>query len=324
MLRLGSDSSGPTLRSAISAFCFFTAVVAAPHGPARANSGAPDFDADRAFSYLEAQTSFGPRAPGAAGHGRALDYLCEFLAKRGARVVRQNFSVRAADSTVVATNIIAKFHERVEPRVLLCAHWDTRPWADSDPDSSRRTEPVLGANDGASGVAVLMEVANTLAEGTPLCGVDVVLFDAEDMGGRDGLEYALGSRYYVSAMSDPPAAVILLDLVGDSDLTLPLERYSYDSFPELAGAIWETAGELGLSQFRSEPHKYVYDDHVPFLQAGVPAVDVVDIEYEYWHTTADTPDKCSPRSLSAPGTLLLHILYDSESPLPSILEGYRP
>jgi Zn-dependent M28 family amino/carboxypeptidase len=248
----------------------------------------------------------------------------DFFAKRGARVSGQDFSVQFSDSTLTATNVIARFHERLKPRILLCAHWDTRPWADSDPDSSRRGEPVPGANDGASGVAVLMEITHKLAERTPLCGVDVVLFDAEDMGGRHGLDYALGSRHYVSSMTDPPAAVILLDLVGDADLDLPLERYSLDSFPEMAKAIWDAAGRIGLSQFRPEPHEYVYDDHVPFLQAGIPAVDIVDIRYEYWHTTADTPDKCSPLSLSAPGTLLLHLLYDAESPLPSILEGNTP
>jgi Zn-dependent M28 family amino/carboxypeptidase len=169
-----------------------------------------------------------------------------------------------------------------------------------------------------------MEVANALAKHTPVCGVDIVLFDAEDMGGRHGLDYALGSRHFVSAMMKPPAAALLVDLVGDADLDLPVERYSLDHAPELVEAVWGAAESLGIKQFRREPHKYVYDDHVPFLLAGVPSVDIVDIEYEYWHTVEDTPDKCSPESLAAVGRLLIHLLFDSGSPLPTVFEQDTP
>jgi hypothetical protein len=323
MLRQGSDSSR---RSGLFAAAplVLAALITAFTPPECAASGERAFDAARAFSYLEAQDAFGPRAPGFEGRGPALDYLCGFFAKRGAHVDRQSFALEIAGSTFVATNVVAAFHRRIQPRVLLCAHWDTRPWADGDPDSSRHEEPVPGANDGASGVAVLMEVANALAERTPLCGVDIVLFDAEDMGGRHGLDYALGSKHYASVMTEPPAAVILIDLVGDAELDLPVERYSLDHSPGLVGAVWGAAERLGLSQFGSKPHSYVYDDHVPFLLAGIPAVDIVDIEYEHWHTVSDTPDKCSPESLKAVGTLILHLLYDPGSPLPPFLEGDRP
>jgi Zn-dependent M28 family amino/carboxypeptidase len=197
---------------------------------------------------------------------------------------------------------------------LIGAHWDTRPWADADPDSSVHDEPILGANDGASGVAVLLEIANALASRVPVCAVDLAFFDAEDLGGRDGQQFALGSAHYVSVMREPPSAVIVIDLIGDRDLDIPVERYSQDLAPALVKVVWDAAGSLGISQFRDEPHKYILDDHVPFLGAGVPAVDIIDIEYEYWHTLDDTPDKCSPASLDAVGTLLLHLLYSPEGP----------
>lgn len=284
------------------------------------NSGEPVFDEARAFSYLEAQCRFGPRVPGSVGHRRTLEYLCAFLEERRAQVIKQPFVVQAADSSINATNLIARFFPRITPRLLLCAHYDTRPWADSDPDTLKRMEPVPGANDGASGVAVLLEVANALASRTPQCAVDIALFDAEDMGGRHGLDYALGSSHYVSQLSEFPSAAILVDLVGYAELDLPVERYSSEMAPSLVAAVWGAASRIGLSQFRADPHKYVFDDHVPLLLAGIPAVNIVDIEYPYWHTVEDTPDKCSPASLDAVGTLLLHLLYHSDSPLPAELK----
>lgn len=321
MHRPGSGSKSKLRLPGAASLCAAAVLFLSLHLSALAGQGRPAFEGERAYSYLERQHEFGPRTPGSAGHDLALEYLSAFFEKRRAHVTRQPFAVQTGDSSIAATNIIARFHSGIAPRVLLCAHWDSRPWADSDPDSTKRGEPVPGANDGGSGVAVLMEVANALAAETPLCGADIVLFDAEDMGGRHGLDYALGSQYYVSMMTVPPAAAILLDMIGDADLDLPVERYSMDTSPELVRAVWESAGRLGLSQFRLEPNKYVYDDHVPLLLAGVPSVDIVDIEYEYWHTVADTPDKCSPASLTAVGTLLLYLLYDGDSPLPSFLEG---
>jgi len=320
MRRSGSGSRRSCRGLRAAALAGFLAAAANLGGAAAAGDApGPGFDGERAFSYLEAQCALGPRIPGSEGHAKALAYLETFFRDRGADVRRQLFTVETGESTVVCENLVATFFRGIGPKLLLCAHYDTRPWADAESDSARRVQPVPGANDGASGVAVLMEVANALASRTPLFCVEVALFDAEDMGGRRGLDYALGSSHYVTKAKDPPAAAILVDMVGDRDLTLKIERYSKDYAPSLSKAVWEAAGALGLEQFSGDLGDYIYDDHVPLLTAGIPAVDIIDLDYDFWHTTEDTPDKCSPESLKAVGTLILHLLYDPESPLLPLL-----
>jgi glutaminyl-peptide cyclotransferase len=301
------------LRWAIAAGFFLAALQWLHPAALYASPKTPRFEPDRAFSYIEAQCAFGPRPPGSAAHDRTGQYLAKFLRKRGAEVTEQSFVVSVGDSSVNLTNIVGTFYPELRPRVALCAHWDTRPWADMEPDSSRRSEPILGANDGGSGVAVLMEVANALASRAPIYGVDLVLFDGEDMGGRYGLDYALGAKQFVSRAEVLPAAAILIDMVADRDVDLPVEGYSQKLAPALAGIVWRTARGLGLSEFRSDTGSYVFDDHVPLLIAGVPAIDIIDMDYPYWHTLSDTPENCSPAGLDAVGTLLLHLLYSPEA-----------
>lgn len=212
---------------------------------------------------------------------------------------------------VELTNIIASFYPEKRRRLLLCAHWDTRPFADRDPDTSLRAQPILGANDGASGVAVLLELSRIISQSEPAWGVDMVLFDGEDGGQEGDVEgFCLGSKYFArNRGSYRPEFGILLDMIGDEDLTVYREGYSSRHAPRYVDLIWSAAKDLGLSCFNDSVKHVVYDDHVPLLSAGIPAVDLIDFDYPFWHTTSDTPDKCSPESLQKIGDLLLEILY---------------
>jgi hypothetical protein len=209
------------------------------------------------------------------------------------------------------SNIVASFNPEKARRVLLCAHWDTRPFADQDPDTALRAEPILGANDGASGVAVLLEIARAISRSEPLLGVDIVLFDGEDGGSPGDQEgFCLGSKHFARVKGDyQPEFGILVDMVGDKDLVLYKEAYSARHARELTDSVWSKARQMGLLCFRDSVKHAVYDDHVPLLGAGIRVIDLIDFDYPYWHTTSDTPDKCSPESLQKIGDLLLHILY---------------
>lgn len=292
---------------------FYTAVTAAPTGQSR-----PSFDSLRAFSYLEKQVAFGPRNPGSPGHKQCKDFLVGELKKFHGLVEEQSFihydTFREISMTM--TNIIARFSQGVEPRILLCAHWDTRPFADQDKNPANRTKPILGANDGASGVAVLLEIARQISEHPPKAGVDIVLFDGEDYGREGHLdEYFVGSRYFAENNSDIyPLFGILIDMVGDAELRLPIEGYSNEFAPEVVEKVWNTAAVLGYSQFVDQVETYISDDHIILNSAGIPTIDIIDMNYpnereNYWHTLEDTPDKCSPASLKAVGEVLLEVIY---------------
>jgi len=276
----------------------------------------PFFDGNLAFEYLTAQTGFGPRNPGSEGAAACRDYLVAELSKTTDRVIRQPFTFTDTllDKSYEMTNIIASFN--LDPpegkRIMLTAHWDTRPFADKDPDPDRRMEPIAGANDGASGVAVLLQTARILKEFPPSIGIDIVLFDGEDYGEEGNLNYyCLGSKYFTRNIGAyRPVYAILLDLVGDKDLRLPKEGNSMLYAPKLTERIWNIANDYGLSAFVDEIGSSIYDDHLILNQVGIKAVDIIDFDYAYWHTTADTPDKCSPENLAQVGTLLMALIYE--------------
>ncbi len=290
----------------ISALCLmFTAVAA------------QSFDGHRAYEYLKQQVAFGPRNPGSEGHQRCRQFLVRELSRFAARVQEQPFmhydEVRGLSLTL--TNIIARFNPGVEPRILLCAHWDTRPMADRDPEKTNRKKPIPGANDGASGVAVLLEIARQLSQNPPAIGVDIVLFDGEDYGREGHLEeYFLGSRHFVKNNKGFfPRYAILLDMVGDAQLELPIEAYSAQYAPDVVEKVWGLAAELGIPQFVYESGIHVNDDHVILNQGGIPTINIIDFAYpdqshRYWHTLEDTPDKCSPASLQAVGEVLMELI----------------
>jgi glutaminyl-peptide cyclotransferase len=272
------------------------------------------FDGTRAFALLQEQCDFGPRFPGSEGHAKTRQYLLDKLLEQTVFVKTQNFIHPAQNVEMQMTNIIASFHPDKKKRVLLCAHWDTRPFADKDPDSTLRKHPVPGANDGASGVAVLLEVARIISLREPSWGVDIVFFDAEDGGEEGDLPgYCLGSTHFAGNLGDyRPEFGILLDMIGDKELTVYKEGYSYSYATRYVELIWSKAKGLGLSCFKDSVKHTVYDDHVPLLNAGIPTIDLIDFDYPYWHTTSDTPDKCSPESLQKIGDLILEILYDGK------------
>ena len=210
------------------------------------------------------------------------------------------------------TNIIASFYPEMKKRVILCAHWDTQPFADKDPNPQNRSQPILGANDGASGVALLLEIASLLSANKPKLGVDIVFFDAEDYGTEDRLDmYCLGSQFFSRNLGDyRPEFGILVDLIADEDLELYREGYSDRYAKEIVDLIWNRAKELNLKSFRDSVKHWVLDDHIPLLQAGIPCIDIIDLDYPYWDTLEDTPDKCSPQSLKEVGEVIISILYE--------------
>ena len=274
------------------------------------------FNKSSAFAYLEKQCSFGPRNPGSPGHKSCRDFLRNELKGFSSSVESQQFlhTDRKLGKSLRMTNIIASFDvqsSQAKP-ILLCAHWDTRPRADRDPDIGNRDTPIAGANDGASGVAVLLEIARCLSELAPPQPVTIVLFDGEDYGEEGQLEdYCLGSKYFASTLSgDEYKFAILLDMIGDKDLSIPIEGYSARVAPDLVNLIWRRAGKLGIKAFRQRAGHDVYDDHWPLIQAGIPSIDIIDFEYPYWHTLQDTPDKCSPESLKAVGDVLMDVIYN--------------
>ena len=257
----------------------------------------PDFDGERAYSDVKYQVSLGPRIPGTPGQDQILKWLNEELSQYKWKVELQVHEIKGK----TITNLVASRGEEGQ-YILLGAHYDTRIFADLDPDPGLRNSPVPGANDGGSGVAVLLEMARILPDDLPI-PVQIVFFDAEDNGGIGDWDWILGSRAFVQQLEIPPEAAIIVDMVGDADLKIYKEHNSNDDLME---QIWEKARLLGYDEvFLSEYKFSVLDDHTPFIEAGIPAVDIIDLDYPYWHTTADTADKVSVESLQIVGDTLL-------------------
>jgi len=278
--------------------------------PGKKQEKTPPFDAGRAFGHLERQVAFGPRVPGTKAHDTAAEWIESTLREYTASVRRQPFSGTFGGVEADMENIVASFYPDKGERILLCAHWDSRHHADRDPDPANHTEPVPGANDGASGVAVLLEIAAVLSEHEPPVGVDLAFFDGEDGGSYgDTTTWLLGSRYFADAMpaSYRPKYALLLDMIGDRDLALSRDINSMFAAPALWERVESACAALGIPIQPGEMD--ITDDHIPLIRRGIPAVDLIDFEYPWWHTAADTPDKCSPESLHAIGRLVLTIVY---------------
>jgi glutaminyl-peptide cyclotransferase len=278
-----------------------------------ASSFPPKFDGIEAFGDLVDQCELGPRNPGSEGHERAKDYLLDKLRRYTNLVRTQEFVYQdtSQKAKLRLTNIITSFYPEENRRILLCAHWDTRPTADRDPDSSLRDRPILGANDGASGVAVLLEIARIVSQKKPKWGVDIIFFDGEDYGPEGELEkFCLGSKYFAKNKGEyKPKFGLLLDMIGDKDLYIYKEGYSTRYAKEVVDLVWGTAQKLEIKCFNDSTKHFIYDDHIPLLEAGIPCIDLIDFDYPYWHTIQDTPDKCSPESLRKIGEVLIEILY---------------
>ncbi len=273
-----------------------------------------EFKGDRAYQYLKEQCQFGPRNPGSYGHQALKKYLLDFFSAYTNLVKSQDFiwEDTTENLRLELSNIIVSFYPGEKKRVLLCAHWDTRPWADKDSDPANNFTPISGANDGASGVAVLMELASIISKRKPRYGVDIVFFDAEDFGSdKHPDRWCLGSNYFSRNLGEYKASFgILLDMVGDKDLQIYKEGYSNRYAKDIVELVWRKAEKLSISNFRPEIKHFVIDDHLFLIQAGIPCIDLIDFDYPYWHTLQDTPDKCSPESLEKVGKVLLKVLYD--------------
>lgn len=288
----------------------------------------PDFDVDSAYDFVEAQVGFGSREPNSRGHKQTRDYLIEtlqgFAGHNG--VYAQNFELIGYDSEKLElTNIIAAFNPTAKDRILLAAHWDTRPRAEEDEDISRQDEPIIGADDGGSGVGVLLELARIFSEHNPPIGVDIILFDGEDYGIPSDLNnYFLGARHWSANPPVPgysPRFGILLDMVGGRGATFPKEGFSRRYAPMLVDNVWKVALELGYDDyFLDVEGPPVADDHLVVNQlARIPMIDIIHyttpdgekvVFPPYWHTHNDSMEIIDKSTLNAVGSILLEIIYN--------------
>jgi glutaminyl-peptide cyclotransferase len=276
----------------------------------------PDFDKDRAFQSLEKQVAFGPRVPGMRGHAQCLDYIVESLRPLADSVEKQSFRMTLDGRALMMTNVVARWKgSSTRPGVLLSAHWDTRPTADQEQDPVRAATPIPGANDGASGVAVLLESARALKQSPPPVPVMMVFFDGEDYG--PGLDRMfLGARYFADHLpADVPKKGVLLDMIGDRDLRVPREPNSVQNAREVVDEVYGVARQLGLDTHFPPVGTGIpiEDDHLPLQRKGLKIIDLIDFDYgpgnSFWHTLDDTPDKCSATSLKMVGDVVLTWVY---------------
>jgi len=285
-------------------------VVAASATPTISPYG---FDATRSFSDLKTQVDFGPRYSGSDGYPKMRDWLQKSLSDAsGIPAKRQDFSAKPGAKTLPMSNIYVQFNPGARTQVLLCAHWDTRPTADQEVDPAKKKMPIPGADDGASGVAVLLEVARAFKAKAPTCGVQIVFFDGEDYGPGEAQMY-LGAKVWAKSAPLPqPTYAILIDMIGDKSLQIYREQASESKAPEINDKVWNAAAALRVSGFENTVKYGISDDHIPLQEAGIKAIDLIDFDYGSWHTLDDTPDKCSPDSLRAVGDVLSKVVYDEK------------
>jgi glutaminyl-peptide cyclotransferase len=285
----------------------------AVHMAAASQPTVPDFDAEDSFDMLKEQCAFGPRVPNTVGHERGKEYIVNTLKPYVDQVVSQNFTYHdsSRDVTLNLTNILGIINPGGSDKILLCAHWDTRPTADEDFDVANRSKPIPGADDGASGVAVLLELAKVFHKTKPKAEVILAFWDAEDWGPDDPHMY-IGAHYFSEHPGDlKPTKAVLIDMIGNKGVTVPREQYSEQKEPALMDEFYADAQSLGYSQqFPNTAGQEITDDHWPMIEAGIPTIDLIDFNYAYWHTLQDTPDKCSPDSLNIIGRTLELFVYD--------------
>lgn len=290
-------------------FIFLITISACKVSPSSTSYDDLSFDGDRAFVDLSYQVSLGPRYPGSEGHSLTRDWLVDSLHEIGWLSEIQISEYQGSK----IYNIIGYRNAVIDPDkpwIVIGAHYDTRRYADRDPVISNQISPVLGANDGASGVAVLLELARSLPEELD-CQVWLAFFDAEDNGGINGWDWIIGSNFFVKNLTQFPDAVVIVDMVGDVDQQLYVEL---NSDLELAKEIWGKAAELGVNTFIYEPKHRIIDDHINFLMLEIPTVDIIDFDYPYWHTTDDTLENVSAESLQNVGDVLLLWVVDQRAP----------
>ncbi len=288
----------------------------------------PQFNADSAYNYVAKQLEFGPRVPGSEAHKQCAEWFIDFFNDKADTVYVQDFRTRLYNGNGIdGKNIIAAFNPEAKKRILLAAHWDSRPFADHDPDEKNWNTPIDGANDGASGVGVLMEIARLMKETPTNVGVDIILFDLEDYGAPYYLnlmtndDWALGSQYW----SKNPHIYnyrayfgILLDMVGAPNAKFPKEYYSQQFAPALSNDVWRIAREIGYSDyFTNELGHPINDDHIYVnVHARIPMIDIIHLEnnsessfYPYWHTVKDNIEQIDPKTLGMVGDVVVNVIY---------------
>ena len=276
-----------------------------------------DVDGARAQARVVHQVGLGPRVPGTDGHAAMVEWLAGELSRLGARPERQVFTDSTLGRALPLCNLIARYGPARGRRIALAAHYDTRPWCDQDPDFGLRKNPLPGANDGGSGVAVLLEVAELLSRKAPPVGVDLVFFDGEDQGEASRPEqFSLGARGYAARLAPPgsdarPVAAFVFDMVGDRDLAIHPEGQSAERAANLSALVLDAARATRARSFLPTPKYTLTDDHVPLLEAGLPAVDIIDFDYPAWHTHLDLPDQTSAASLAEVAKVAAWIVYRS-------------
>ena len=271
----------------------------------------PEFSVDSAWAYLERQVAFGPRVPGTTGHAAQLAWMDEFLRARADTVIRQPFTHTASNGrTLEMTNLFARFRPGERNRILILAHWDTRPTADSERDAARRAQPIPGANDGASGVAVLLELANVLSRHSAPVGVDLLFVDGEDYG-PDAEDMYLGAKHFAASMAGyRPLYGVLLDMIADQSPRFPIEGHSQDRAPEVVERVWRQAEDLGHGTVFVREHGIaISDDHLPLNDAGIRTIDIIDFDYAPWHTLDDDLEHVAPRGLGIVGSVLTALIF---------------
>lgn len=290
----------------------------------------PQFNADSAYFYVDRQVAFGPRTPGSAAHAECAGWMEETLLRFADQVIVQDFKARVYSNKMYdGKNIIAVFNPDKQYRILLCAHWDSRPFADHDPDPANHQKPIDGANDGASGTGVLMEIARQLSIQKPSVGVDIVLFDLEDYGPPQDKQtqestdmWGLGSQHWSKNPHTPRYTAnfgILLDMVGAADATFPLEGFSMYYAPDINKKVWDIASRLGYGdRFVFEQGGYITDDHY-FVNriARIPTINIIHLDpnssngsfFEYWHTVKDNMETIDRNTLGIVGEVVLNVVY---------------
>jgi len=283
----------------------------------------PPFDGKRAMDLLVTQCSFGPRFPGSEGHSQMKKFMKDFLypLADSLYIMNEKISHPYERRYITLTNYMARFNLEADYRIMLMAHWDTREFADQDPDPKNRSLPIIGANDGASGVAVLLAMAEILHILPPInIGIDILFVDGEDMGkSGDPDKFGLGTQAFAKHVPEPrPQFAICIDMVADHEQHFPIEYFSLQQAPEVVQEVWTLANDLGYTQFENIIGKAVMDDHYYLYKyAKIPAIDIIDFEYpnkhiNYWHTLKDIPENCSKESLEVVGSVITHFIYKQD------------
>jgi glutaminyl-peptide cyclotransferase len=309
--------------------------------PEKKEISAPLFQADSAFAHIEKQVAFGPRVPGTQAHKACGDWLVGYLKAAGATVTEQSTTLKTFEGTTIPVrNIIGSFNPEKTNRIMLCAHWDSRPYGDKDKDSQKWNKPIDGANDGGSGVGVLLEIARQLHSAPTQVGIDIVLFDAEDLGTAEFAEgkqevlndgftssWCLGSQYWAKQKHTDNYNArfgILLDMVGAENATFNKEKFSLQSSPDVVNLIWNTANKLGYgATFTTDEIEGVVDDHVFVTKGGIRCIDIIDTKPQimamglggyvfgsYHHTHNDNMSIIDKSTLTAVGQTVLQVIYN--------------